>query len=194
MYNTVKILLTNPYQSVIFLLTLLVVFMWQSGSTLRAQVMLDHPKLTVLLLIFSLLSIAAVVNGVLDKLFPLNFLHIIYALPTVLIIYVLSRIEVVLFGLGYTQANLDEWWVQINASITHDILLSGASFMRSIQDSFTLGLSNYTLPWAHIFLRYPLFIYFALFFFFTTFISLLLMSYLGLYGTFILNLTSLSML
>lgn len=42
--------------------------------------------------------------------------------------------------------------------------------------------------------KYPLFTYFALFFFLTTIISLICGSYLGLYGTFILNLVSLTFL
>jgi hypothetical protein len=44
------------------------------------------------------------------------------------------------------------------------------------------------------YLTYPFFLYSGLFFFFTTFMSLLVLSYLGLYGTFILNLVSLTFL
>lgn len=44
------------------------------------------------------------------------------------------------------------------------------------------------------YLNYPIFILFAVLFFFTSFFSLLALSYLGFYGVFILNLVSLSSL
>jgi hypothetical protein len=55
------------------------------------------------------------------------------------------------------------------------------------------SLINYD-NFIEYYLDYPIFIYFGLFFFLTTFMSLLTISYLGLYGTFILNLTSLTLL
>lgn len=52
----------------------------------------------------------------------------------------------------------------------------------------------YVISITSIYLNYPIFTYFGLFFLLTTVFSLLNLFYTGLYGTFILNLISLSLL
>lgn len=62
---------------------------------------------------------------------------------------------------------------------------------------YTISLSSLTSNTNFFimnYLDYPIFLYFGLFFFFTTFMSLIVLSYLGLYGVFCLNLISLTML
>lgn len=55
-------------------------------------------------------------------------------------------------------------------------------------------LSNITLTSLNNYLNYPIFIFFGMFFFLTTIFSLLSLSFTGLYGTFVLNLISLTIL
>jgi hypothetical protein len=67
-------------------------------------------------------------------------------------------------------------------------------FLKNLE---TLGISSFLTNFDKIltnYLNYPIFIYTGLFFFLTTFISLVVLNYLGLYGVFILNLISLSIL
>lgn len=67
-------------------------------------------------------------------------------------------------------------------------------FLRSVQELPLYINNDFWNFFTNSYLKYPLFIYSALFFFLTTFVSLVFLSYLGLYGVFILNLSSLTIL
>jgi hypothetical protein len=87
-----------------------------------------------------------------------------------------------------------QWLEASEDAVIFGLSSTTSSFLKNIREVLTYSTNDYMVFGGDYFLQYPLFIYSALFFFFTTFISLLLMSYLGLYGTFVLNLISLSVL
>jgi hypothetical protein len=67
-------------------------------------------------------------------------------------------------------------------------------FLKNLENLKINFLNTDHLKLFSDYLNYPIFIYSGLFFFLTTFISLVVLNYLGLYGVFILNLISLTIL
>ena len=90
-------------------------------------------------------------------------------------------------------------YTQLNGiSSVKNILSNIPSFLNKVISEFRVfGID--TLNWVgykflHNFFNYPVFLYLGVLFFLTTFLSLIFLNYLGLYGVFILNFFSLTSL
>ncbi len=92
------------------------------------------------------------------------------------------------FEFVYTDSNLEFAWFVKNFNI-HLFYGEFLEFIQSFLFNIKLSVINFFFDGVHT-LDLPIFFYFGILFVLTTVISLLLMSYLGLYGVFFINLVS----